>query len=115
MNLKILAAPLLACLILGDAGTAAADEHVLRLRLPGQSETLDSHLRHVVADRVLDTMMLDGLTREDATGAPVPAAATSWEISPDGRRYTFHLRPGAKFSDGHPGPRRIFSTPSGGW
>jgi len=101
MNLKTLAVPLLAGLILGSTGTAAA-EHVLRLRLPGQSETLDPHLRHAVADRVLDTMMLDGLTREDATGAPVPAAATSWEISPDGRRYSFHLRPGATFSDGRP-------------
>jgi len=102
MNHKKLIALFLAGLAVSVTGAAATGEHVLRLRMPGQSETLDPHLRHVVADRVLDTMMLDGLTREDATGAPVPAAAVSWEISPDGRRYTFHLRQGARFSDNHP-------------
>ena len=30
----------------------------------------------------------------------VPGLATSWEVSPDGRRYTFHLREGVKFRDG---------------
>ncbi len=33
---------------------------------------------------------------------PVPAAATSWDISPDGLVYTFHLRPEAKWSNGDP-------------
>ena len=38
-------------------------------------------------------------------GQAAPAAgrlATSWEVSPDGRVYTFHLRPGLKFSNGRP-------------
>ena len=33
---------------------------------------------------------------------PVPGAAASWEVSPDGRVYTFHLRPDAKWSNGDP-------------
>jgi peptide/nickel transport system substrate-binding protein len=32
----------------------------------------------------------------------VPMLAKSWEVSPDGLVWTFHLRRGAKFSDGHP-------------
>ena len=32
----------------------------------------------------------------------VPAAATKWAVSDDGLRWTFHLRPGAKWSDGRP-------------
>jgi len=31
-----------------------------------------------------------------------PALAKSWEVAPDGVTWTFHLRKGAKFSDGHP-------------
>ncbi|MBM3263516.1 MAG: peptide ABC transporter substrate-binding protein [candidate division Zixibacteria bacterium] len=30
----------------------------------------------------------------------VPGAARSWEVSKDGKKWTFHLRPGAKWSDG---------------
>ena len=32
----------------------------------------------------------------------VPAAAEKWEVSPDGRTYTFHLRQGLKWSNGDP-------------
>ena len=32
----------------------------------------------------------------------VPAAAESWDISEDGRTYTFHLRDGIRFSNGDP-------------
>ena len=31
-----------------------------------------------------------------------PALAASWEVSPDGRELTFHLRPDARWSDGQP-------------
>ena len=36
------------------------------------------------------------------TSADKPGLARSWDISPDGRTVTFHLRRGACFSDGHP-------------
>ena len=32
----------------------------------------------------------------------IPWLAKSWEMAPDGLTWTFHLRKGAKFSDGHP-------------
>ena len=31
-----------------------------------------------------------------------PVLATSWEISPDGKEYTFKLRPNVKFASGNP-------------
>src|SRR5690606_14316791 len=33
---------------------------------------------------------------------PVPGVAERWEIAPDGKRYTFHLRKTARWSDGRP-------------
>jgi peptide/nickel transport system substrate-binding protein len=45
----------------------------------------------------------DGLLRVTKDGASVePALATSWDTSADGLAWTFHLRPGVKFSDGTP-------------
>lgn len=34
----------------------------------------------------------EGLVRQDAGGSLVPGVAESWEVSPDGRTYTFRLR-----------------------
>ena len=40
------------------------------------------------------------LTSLDHNAAPAPGVATSWETSADGRTYTFHLRPEARWSNG---------------
>lgn len=39
---------------------------------------------------------------DNASQKIVPWLAKSWEMAPDGLTWTFHLRKGAKFSDGHP-------------
>jgi peptide/nickel transport system substrate-binding protein len=39
---------------------------------------------------------------DNMTQLEVPALAKSWETSPDGLTWTWHLRRGARFSDGHP-------------
>ena len=52
---------------------------------------------------VTDGRLFIGLVDFDnATQQDVPAIAKSWESSPDGKTWTFHLRHGACFSDGHP-------------
>jgi peptide/nickel transport system substrate-binding protein len=46
---------------------------------------------------------IESLTTLDMeTGEVVPKLAKSWEISPDGLVFTFHLRRGLVWSDGHP-------------
>ncbi|WP_244929428.1 ABC transporter substrate-binding protein [Nocardioides sp. W7] len=45
---------------------------------------------------------LDSLVATDADGKVLPWLATSWEISPDGKVYTFRLKEGVKFTDGTP-------------
>ena len=44
--------------------------------------------------------IFDGLLTYDNDLNPAPQLATSWEISPDGLRYTFHLRDGVTWHDG---------------
>jgi oligopeptide transport system substrate-binding protein len=45
----------------------------------------------------------EGLTSYDlVTLAPVPGAAESWDISPDQKTYTFHLRKDGRWSNGDP-------------
>jgi oligopeptide transport system substrate-binding protein len=92
----------LSCAIGSLPGSGFAQERVLHLPAPGQPESLDPHHIHFAADRILGTILLEGLTREDADGKPAPGVAASWDVSADGLVYTFHLRPGATFSDGHP-------------
>jgi peptide/nickel transport system substrate-binding protein/oligopeptide transport system substrate-binding protein len=46
--------------------------------------------------------LFDGLTRFTPDARVIPALATSWDVSPDGLRYTFHLRRGVTFTDGTP-------------
>jgi Bacterial extracellular solute-binding proteins, family 5 Middle len=44
----------------------------------------------------------DGLLEYDTELKPQPSLAESWEVSPDGKTITFHLRHGVKFHDGEP-------------
>jgi oligopeptide transport system substrate-binding protein len=46
--------------------------------------------------------LFEGLTAYGSDGTVVPGIATSWETSPDGLRWIFHLRPDAKWSNGDP-------------
>lgn len=51
-------------------------------------------------DRDIAALVFSGLTRLGADGTPEPALAESWDVSPDGRTYTFHLRAGVAWHTG---------------
>lgn len=53
-------------------------------------------------DRELTSLIFDGLTRYDASGALVSALAESWVVSDDGRSVTFTLRDDLVWHDGEP-------------
>src|SRR5256886_6718426 len=74
-----------------------------------EPESLDPGLLTGQADGRVALELFEGLTRYDPTNAaPIPGLAESWEISPDGRVYTFHLRPNALWSSGEPITARDF-------
>jgi peptide/nickel transport system substrate-binding protein len=47
-------------------------------------------------------LIFSGLVRSDPSGGLSPDLAASWEVSPDGRAYTFRLREGLRWHDGRP-------------
>lgn len=51
-------------------------------------------------DEIVYANVFEGLTRINSAGEVKPALAESWEVSEDGKTYTFKLRSGAKFHDG---------------
>ena len=53
-------------------------------------------------DRDLSALLFSGLTRFDENGLIAPDLAQSWEISPNGRSYLFHLRKGVRWHDRTP-------------
>ena len=53
--------------------------------------------------------LFEGLVSQDPHDLhPIPGVAETWDISPDGRTYTFHLRHDAKWSNGDPVTSRDF-------
>lgn len=53
-------------------------------------------------DKDLATLVFSGLTRLGPDGTVLPDLAERWEVSPDARVYTFHLRQGVTWHDGAP-------------
>lgn len=51
-------------------------------------------------DEILYANVFEGLTRIGPNGEVLPGLAASWEVSEDGKVYTFKLRAGVKFHDG---------------
>lgn len=70
--------------------------------LAGPVETLDPAFIADAADVQLHLQLYAGLTRLDETGEPYPSLASGWQVSPDGRTYTFTIRDDLTFSDGTP-------------
>lgn len=87
----------------GGASSKTAPPGVLRVNVGAEVEDLDPQLVTGVPEHRVNAALFEGLADLDmATMQPVPAAASSWEISPDGLTYTFKLRPEAKWSNGDP-------------
>ncbi|QJE72087.1 peptide ABC transporter substrate-binding protein [Aerophototrophica crusticola] len=93
--------PVLAVMAAALAPPALA-EKVLRRGIGSSPGTVDPNKAELHQESILIYDLFEGITAPDANGQPRPAMASRWEISPDGLTYTFHLRDGAKWSDGTP-------------
>src|SRR5215211_130956 len=78
-------------------------EQILLYGNKAEPQDLDPHTVEGVGEHAIISSLLEGLVAEDPkTLLPVPGMAERWEISPDGKVYTFHLRQNAKWSNGEP-------------
>ncbi|MGO8836219.1 MAG: peptide ABC transporter substrate-binding protein [Limisphaerales bacterium] len=69
----------------------------------GEPESLDPAIISGQVEMRIAVGLFEGLTRLDArTARPVPGLAESWDLSPDGKIYTFHLRTNLVWSTGEP-------------
>jgi peptide/nickel transport system substrate-binding protein len=50
----------------------------------------------------LSSLVFEPLVQLDASGAPLPRLALSWQRDPSAKRWQFNLRPGVRFHDGFP-------------
>lgn len=81
--------------------TPDEEEMLIRYNVGTEPETMDVHLSTGIPEATIMLQIYEGLTRMDADGHPQAALAESWDISPDGKEYTFHLRE-SKWSNGEP-------------
>lgn len=86
-------------------GTALATKQLLRFPNVGiadaNSAFLDPAQGPDANTAQVASMIYSGLVKSDVNLNVVPDQAT-WDISPDNKIYTFHLKPGITFSDGTP-------------
>lgn len=73
---------------------------VLRVGLSADPAELDPHLTSLTAAWHVIEHVYEGLVSYDASLAPIPSLAESWEVSEDGLTYTFALRQGVMFHNG---------------
>jgi oligopeptide transport system substrate-binding protein len=107
---RALLVPLLALLVLcgcsrhqgGAAGARPRGPAILLRGLNAEPDSLDPQkARADEAQRVLRDIC-EGLTTLDESGAVAPGIAEKWQLSPDGKTYTFSLRHDARWSNGQP-------------
>src|SRR6476620_4426476 len=86
-----------------DAPADAAEVQELRLPAMALQVRLDPHFGYSVYQiGTFVYFMWSGLTKTDKELGVVGDIAASWDVSEDGKTYTFHLDPDRKFSDGTP-------------
>lgn len=94
--LSMLIIPLSGC----SSDPGESGEKVFRFAVTSEPTTYDPTLCNSIVDNEVQHAISEGLTRTSGNNVS-PGIAESWDISEDGRVYTFHLRD-AKWSDGVP-------------
>lgn len=83
-----------------DGSSAGSTQDTLTIAQGSDATTLDPVAANNVYSSNVMKQIYDNLVDLDKDGNVVPMLAESWDVSPDGLSYTFHLRQGVKFHNG---------------
>jgi oligopeptide transport system substrate-binding protein len=86
----------------GVSGTELAEHQVIHWGNGADPDSLDPHKARGVTSSNVQRDLFEGLVNEAPNGDLIPGAAESWDISKDGKTYTFHLRENGRWSNGEP-------------
>jgi peptide/nickel transport system substrate-binding protein len=86
----------------GGAPESSTPPGTLEVALEAEPPELDPNLSSAYVDRQVMASIYDRLVDIDEEGKIVPMLAKSWDVSDDGKTYTFELQKGVKFHDGTP-------------
>nr|MBP9742177.1 peptide ABC transporter substrate-binding protein [Burkholderiales bacterium] len=104
MNYKLLS--IFIAILLAMSGCAKnhnlANENILLVDVGAEGASVDPARAENAEEFRIVNDLFAGLVDFDQANKPIPGMAYSWDISPDGKTYTFHLRNNLKFSDGTP-------------
>ncbi|NGY82535.1 nickel ABC transporter, nickel/metallophore periplasmic binding protein [Bacillus megaterium] len=101
MFILILSTLLVGCSNANNEESTSKDNHdnMLTIAWPRDVGEMNPHVYNP-SQLFAQSMVYEPLVSYQAGGKIKPNLAKSWEISEDGKVYTFHLREGVKFSDG---------------
>ena len=85
-----------------DSGAAGGEAKQLVAEIGPNPETIDPALNSAVDGGNMILFAFDCLLNVDKDNKIIPGAAESYDVSPDGLTWTFHLRKDLKWSDGSP-------------
>jgi oligopeptide transport system substrate-binding protein len=86
----------------GASGDELATLQVLHKGNGAEPQTLDPHRAEGVPSSNILRDLFEGLVAEAPDGTLIPGTARRWEVSADGKTYTFELRKDARWSNGDP-------------
>lgn len=89
-------------MILAASFALAQDGAVLRVGVVSEATSLDPITTNNVPSSIIFMQIHDALVTYDEELNIVPMLATAWEVTNEGRTYTFHLRDGVSFHNGEP-------------
>ena len=71
--------------------------HIFKMNIENNPKNLDAQMATDKESIMIITNMMEGLMKRQSSGAIVPAAAESFEMSEDGLVYTFYLKKNLKW------------------